>query len=70
MKVKEKVLKDQYGRRIGRIQTDRNGVQTLLDDLGRRLGTYDPRTNVTKDSFGRPVGKGNMLADLAPRLYD
>ena len=48
----DQVLKDRAGRPIGRISTASNGVQTIKDAKGRKKGTYDPRTNKTKDKAG------------------
>ncbi len=58
------VLRDKMNRKIGEIKTDTRGVQTLYDSMNRKKGTYDPKTNVTRDTVNRVVGKGNLLAAL------
>ena len=60
----DQVLKDNSGRTIGRIVASSNGVLTLKDPQGRTKGTYDPRTNKTKDPAGRSIGTGNLLVTL------
>jgi hypothetical protein len=56
------ILKDRIGCVIGRITTDANGVRTLWDARGYRLGTYDPRWNTTRDAGGSIRGYGDLLA--------
>jgi len=58
------VLKDKRGVTIGRISTASNGVQTIKDARGVKKGTYDPKTNKTKDARGVTVGTGNLLTTL------
>lgn len=36
----------------------------IRDHLGRILGTYDPKSNETRDPLGRLVAKGNVLSSL------
>lgn len=60
----DQVLRDKMNRRIGVIKTDTRGVQTIYDAMNHRLGTYDPKTDVTRDTMNRRVGKGNLLTTL------
>lgn len=60
----DQVLRDNRGITIGRISTDRNGVQTIRDARGMKKGTYDPKTNKTRDDRGMSVGTGNLLTTL------
>ncbi len=60
----DQVLKDKRGRTIGKISTASNGVQTIKDAKGRKKGTYDPKSNKTKDAQGRSAGTGNLLTSL------
>lgn len=60
----DQVLKDKRGFTIGKISTANNGIQTIKDDKGFTKGTYDPKTNTTKDHRGFSVGKGNLLTSL------
>lgn len=59
-------LKDARFRVLGHLDTDSDGGQALFDAQGRRLGSYDPKTNVTKDAQFRRVGQGNLLTTLLP----
>ena len=58
------VLRDKQGRKIGVIETDPKGVQTIRNASGKKLGTYDPKTNKTRDAIGRVTGSGNLLTAL------
>jgi hypothetical protein len=49
---------------IGRISTAKNGVQTIKNPNGGIKGTYNPRTNTTKDAKNHTVGTGNLLTTL------
>lgn len=60
----DQVLKDSRGNTIGKILTASNGVQTIKDRLGNTKGSYDPKTNKTKDRHGNTVGTGNLLTSL------
>ncbi len=59
-----KELRDPMGRLLGRIVARSNGVLEGRDALSRSKGTYDPRTNETRDTFGRLIGRGDQLLDL------
>ena len=53
-------LKDKSGRKIGKISTASNGVQTLWDTKSVKKGTYDPKKQTkTRDAQGRMIGTGN-----------
>jgi len=58
------VIRDHLSRRLGTIQTNSSGKQTARDDLGRYLGSYCPREDVTRDHLSRRIGSGNLLAAL------
>ena len=58
------ILRDQTGRKIGEIETQRDGEQIIRDATGRKRGSYDPKRNFTYDENGRHVGEGNLLASL------
>lgn len=63
--IKTDLIKDYYGRIIGRIETDMStNIQTAKDYYFRVLGRYYPRENVTKDFYNRVVGRGNQLTGL------
>lgn len=59
-------LKDARFRVIGYIDTDADGQQVLSDAQFRSLGSYDPKTNTTKDAQFRRIGQGNLLTTLLP----
>ena len=56
-------LRDRSGRLLGKVREIGNKFE-LRDASGRLKGTYDPRSNETRDSNKRLVGKGNMLTNL------
>lgn len=60
-------LRDPSGRLLGRLRRCPDGKIELRTSLGKLLGTYDPRTNKTRDSLGRLVGRGNLLTSLLER---
>ncbi|MEO0020697.1 MAG: hypothetical protein ABIK48_00785 [candidate division WOR-3 bacterium] len=62
--MKDQELRDRSGRLLGKIKTLPNGKLELRDAGGRLRGTYDPKTNQTRDSSGRLVGTGNLLTSL------
>ena len=46
------------------ITVDSRGVSTIKDPLGVILGTYDPKTNTTRNFAGQVIGTGNLLSSL------
>jgi hypothetical protein len=62
------VLRDTRGRQIGTIKQLGNGKLEAHDVTGRVKGTFDPKTNETRDSSGRLVGRGNRLSTLVKGL--
>lgn len=60
----EQILKDFYGKIIGRIRIDSLGNKELRDFYGKILGTYDAKMNVTKDFYGKIVARGDCLSML------
>jgi hypothetical protein len=55
-------LRDSNSRPIGTITTTPMGKLEGRDANGRFKGSYDPKTDQTRDSNGRVVGRGNVLA--------
>ena len=67
----DQVLKDKQGRKIAAISTASNGVQTIKDAQGRKKGTYDPKSNTTKDAQGRyweSADHPSVVGDHGPSL--
>ena len=60
-------LRDATGRLIGKIKPSGSKYEGR-DAIGRLKGTYDPKSNETRDSSGRLVGKGNLLSSLITQL--
>lgn len=60
----DQVLKDKKGFVIGKISTAGNGIQAIKDEKGFVKGSYDPKSNKTKDSRGFVIGTGNLLTTL------
>ena len=57
-------LKNQLGQVIAKIDTDSSGVMTIKTFTGKVLGTYDPKSNTTRNYLGQLIGTGNLLATL------
>ncbi len=57
-------LRDRSGKLLGRIHEKGDGKQEGRDPSGRLKGTYDPKSNETRDPSGSLVGRGNMLSSL------
>jgi hypothetical protein len=57
-------LRDRRGNLLGRIRVLSNGKLELRDRPGNLRGTYDPKSDQTRDRTGNLVGKGNLLATL------
>jgi hypothetical protein len=57
-------LKDKNYKIIGYIDTDSTGKQTLKDSTFKVKGYFDPKTNTTRDSTFKMIGKGNLLTRL------
>lgn len=60
----DQVLRDRLNRIIGTIKTLSDGRLEIRDPLNRPKGTYNPKTNETRDHLNRVVGKGNLLTTL------
>jgi len=58
------ILRDQYGKIIGKIHTLSNGKMEIRNSSGKKLGTYDPKTNYTRDQWNKIIGRGNLLTTL------
>lgn len=56
-------IRNNKGQAMG-IVTEFGKIITLRDNRGKVLGTYDPKTNITRDSNGRSLGTGNQLTML------
>ena len=53
---------------LGEITVRSDGKHEGRNAGGSLRGTYDPKSNETRDSGGRLVGKGNLLASLITSL--
>lgn len=58
-----KVLRDQNGKEIGRIETV-GAILVVKDMTGKIAGKYNTTTDNTYDANGKLVGRGNLLALL------
>ncbi len=59
------VLRDRQGRIIGILERQRlTGKVVARDARGRLVGTYDERSQTTRDASGRLIGRGNLLPAL------
>ena len=57
-------IRNAQGHLIGTITDGAGGQQDARDAQGKYRGSFDPRTNVTRNASGRVVGTGNLLASL------
>jgi hypothetical protein len=57
-------LRDRNNIVIGRITTLSNGKMEIRDKANVLKGTYNPRTNETRDRANIKVGHGNLLTTL------
>jgi hypothetical protein len=57
-------LKDRSGKVIGLVVARPDGTQILRDRANAFMGSFDRRTNETRDRRGKLIGKGNLLALL------
>ena len=55
--------RDKNGRLIGTTSNTCDG-KVVVKVNGITKGSYDPKTNYTRDSNGRTVGHGNLLSSL------
>ena len=57
-------LRDRFGKIIGKIYTLSSGKLEIRNPHGKKLGSYDPKTNYTRDQWNKIVGRGNLLTTL------
>jgi hypothetical protein len=57
------MLRDRYGEKLGEL-VFKGSRTTLRDRYGYKLGSYDSDTNLTRDTYGNLVGKGDLLTSL------
>lgn len=60
----DRELRDKTNRLLGKIKTLSSGKLELRDHTNRLKGTYDPKTDQTRDHTNALVGKGNLLTTL------
>jgi hypothetical protein len=60
----KEVLRDALGQLLATIESDRNDNLVIKDYMGKILGTYDKKKNITKNYLGQIVGTGNLLTLL------
>lgn len=58
------IIRDFYGRIIGRIETDNQGNKIVRDFYGHIIGRYDKKANVTRDFYGRTIARGDSSSML------
>ena len=58
-------LRDRRGAIVGRIERQSlTGRFVARDPHGVLVGSFDPRSNETRDAGGRVIGRGNLLGVL------
>ncbi len=63
----EETIKNSYGRVLGSVRSNAAGDQWAYGVQRDLLGSYDSRSNITKDVNGRMIAKGNVLSGLVLR---
>ncbi len=58
------IVRDFYGKIIGKIETDERGNKTIRNFYGWILGRYDAATDTTRDFYGTIVAKGDASGML------
>jgi hypothetical protein len=59
-------IRDKLNRLLATIKTLPSGKQEIRTPLNKLLGTYEPKSNETRDPLNRLVAKGNVLSSLIP----
>lgn len=59
-----KELRGKSNEYLGEIEIDNNGKQIIRDKSNTYKGSYDPRSDETRDAKNALVGKGNLLTML------
>ena len=62
--VREEIIRDFYGKIIGKYQYQSNGDIVVRDFYNRILGYYIASRDVTSDFYRRVVAKGNAVGML------
>lgn len=57
-------VRDFYGKVIGSIETKPNGDKIVRNFLGKILGRYDARQDVTRNFLGKILAKGDASSML------
>jgi hypothetical protein len=60
----EQHIRDKNHRLLATIKTLPSGKQEIRDPAFHLLGTFDPKSNETRDANFRLVAKGNVLSSL------
>lgn len=58
------IIRNKASKQLGYIKTDSRGRQTAYNNKGEKLGCFDPKTNITKNSKNIALGNGNMLVGI------
>jgi len=56
-------LRDADGKLIGTLR-QQAGNMRLFNKIGKLMGTYNPKTNITTDASGSVVARCNILVSL------
>ena len=66
----QEVIRDGHGKLLGGIRPGASGRLEARDRYGKLLGRYDPKTNETRDAYGRLLTKGNTLSALVMKAAE
>ena len=62
--MEQTVIKDFYGKILGKIREYPNGDKVAYDFYGRILGKYNKISNKTYDFYGKILSQGDTLVSL------
>ena len=57
-------IRDRNNKLMATIKSQSTGKQEIRNPNNKLLGTYDPKSNETRDPNNRLVAKGNVLSSL------
>lgn len=60
-------IKDWRGRILGYLEQEPNGDRIIRDFYQKKLGIYISNQDITKDVYGKIIGRGDLLMTLLNR---
>lgn len=57
-------MRNEYGQPVGWLDKYESGNIVARNKFGKIIGKYTKNDNYTRDVYGRPIAKGNILSAL------